>query len=348
MLNEVMKEVEKGSVKESKEGELSLFKYSQQCVFDDMWNDINKKCRGIIFNNQTGEIVARPYNKFFNLNERPETSYENVMKNLGQKFSITEKLDGSCIAIWYDGKVWRASTPGSMSSEQAKYAESIFPRYNFSEISQNHTYMCELISPWNRVVIDYGERDELILITAFTNEWEPKEVNRGFLDYVSDTTGLKKVKTINSDDIGAFLLSNVPDGEEGYVIRFSNGERIKLKGSWYFNLHNLIGNLSIKNMVEMVSEGNYHEVVKDLPDYIKDDFDDIYSQVITTKDKIDKEVCETWEKALREIKDVSNFKACAQLFSKHDTSAILFVMMRDKLDLIDSLTWKLVLKRLSE
>ena len=40
-----------------------LFKYNQNCVIEDAWNDINRQARGIIFYAPTAHIVCRPFDK---------------------------------------------------------------------------------------------------------------------------------------------------------------------------------------------------------------------------------------------------------------------------------------------
>ena len=57
---------------------------------------IRRECRGIIFDTATGEILRRPFHKFFNVNERDETQDHRV--DLSRPHAILEKLDGSMIA----------------------------------------------------------------------------------------------------------------------------------------------------------------------------------------------------------------------------------------------------------
>lgn len=346
VLRKIRKEVERGAVTERAIGSLSIFKYSQECVCDNMWNDDVVRCRGIVFDTDTGTIVCRPYDKFFNLNERPSTELKEVVNKLKtQSYMITEKLDGSCLSIWnYKGK-WCASTPGSISSEQAVYAmEQLFPKYNLDALPTDLTYVCEMIAPWNRMVVDYGDRNELVMVTAFENKWQCTEIAQGRVKMLADKAGLNFVEEIPCDDLESFLMKPVPEGEEGYVIRFSDGSRIKLKGAWYFKLHKLASLLSLKNVFEMVSEqpGAYDEVIEDVPDYIRKDFDDIYAQIMTTRDQVQHDVQQIWNS----VPDHTDFKACALVFKEHDTSPVLFAKMRGREDVLEQVTWKVVKNRL--
>jgi tRNA splicing ligase len=57
---------------------------------------MRRECRGLVFDNVTGELLSRPYHKFFNVNEKPETHVNKV--NLATPHVILEKLDGCCEA----------------------------------------------------------------------------------------------------------------------------------------------------------------------------------------------------------------------------------------------------------
>ena len=43
---------------------LSLYCYGRKAVYDNVWDDVTKRCRGLIVNRETGEIIARPFEKF--------------------------------------------------------------------------------------------------------------------------------------------------------------------------------------------------------------------------------------------------------------------------------------------
>ena len=59
----------------------------------DDYARIRRECRGIIFDSNTGDIIRRPFHKFFNVNEREET--QDHVIDLSRPHAILEKLDGS-------------------------------------------------------------------------------------------------------------------------------------------------------------------------------------------------------------------------------------------------------------
>ena len=65
------KEVKNKNVKRfvSKDEKLVGYNYTDQCTFDRAWNDVTKNSRGIVFEKDTGRVVAIPFPKFWNYSE---------------------------------------------------------------------------------------------------------------------------------------------------------------------------------------------------------------------------------------------------------------------------------------
>ena len=62
--------------------------------------------------------------------------------------------------------------------------------------------------------------------------------------------------------------------EEGWVIRFKSGLRLKVKGEEYKRVHNLISNLTPLSVWEILKNGgNINQIRQDLPEEFIDDFD---------------------------------------------------------------------------
>src|SRR5688500_16977767 len=64
-----------------------LFNYTQACQFANRWNWFERHSRGLILDTATGEVLARPFNKFFNYGERKPAPDVAIVE-------ITEKMDG--------------------------------------------------------------------------------------------------------------------------------------------------------------------------------------------------------------------------------------------------------------
>ena len=120
---------------------------------------IRRECRGIIFCNSTGNVIARRYHKFFNLNERPETTLKD-MENFGSHV-IMEKLDGSMVTpfITNDGVMRWGTKMGEtdVSKPISKFLDDN-PRYiEYSKImiSEGYTPIFEWCTRQQRIVLDY-------------------------------------------------------------------------------------------------------------------------------------------------------------------------------------------------
>ena len=345
-LSLIRKEVKAGSVTEKCYSNLSLFKYSNKCVYDNLWNSINKRCRGIIFNTRTGAVVARGFDKFFNLGEKSETEEKLILKKTGHvPFRVTEKMDGSlCLTFKSDG-MWLTSTPGSMESEQAIYARNVLlEKYDLSRIPDDVTLVCEFISPTDRKdkVVDYGNMDELILLTAFENKWDQTEVPCNRVALFAKNAGMKLVPVWS---VGPETITkiDIPNNTEGYVIAFQDGLRVKVKSLAYVKAHRLIADFSGKHIIDYIKDGSYRGAVQQLPEPKRVYFDDFYAQVLSLKGTIELEA-EEWAKQC----DPNDMKATSETLKNapRNIRPLVFGIVRHKP--MEDYLWKLVVERFKE
>lgn len=91
LLRRLREETANGYVRESRHGDLAVYKYTQACVIEGRWNSVTMKARGLVFNLATGERLTAPFEKFFNVEERPNTRYKYLPKC---GYVVHEKLDG--------------------------------------------------------------------------------------------------------------------------------------------------------------------------------------------------------------------------------------------------------------
>jgi RNA ligase len=304
LLNKLWQEVEAGRVTASQSGDLTIFKYTQETHIKDLWNDVNRQARGIIFATD-GTIVARPFAKFFNLNERPETHPERLP--WGEGVEVYEKLDGSCGTGYLkvakgdpfskvSYPIWHIATPGSMESDQAIEGTAILnqrisrtnlglspgmPTYALEHLPLDCTPVFEIIYPENRVVVDYGTTRELVLLAIFEHngeEWHPRRV-----DQIAELCGFRRPRRYDID-----LRGDIPfeENSEGYVARFGDGTRVKIKSPTYLRIHRLLNHLSPKGVVELIRGHEYGATVSQLPKEIAKDFDDIRAYVQSVYNEI--------------------------------------------------------------
>lgn len=235
--------------------DLMIWNYNNACQFDQAWDEYTMLARGLI-TDMEGNIVARPFKKFFNLNQTEETKLENIL-NLGQP-RIYEKLDGSLGIQYYDGDIPQIATRGSYASDQARWASDwIESRYKKDDFLEGYTYLYEIIYPNNRIVVDYGERAELVLL-AVVNTKTGQEA-----DYISEAKklDLSYATEIQGSSIQEILelLPQLTANEEGFIVKYNNGLRVKMKGNEYVRMHRLVTQTSSTSIWDMLRNGDSFE-----------------------------------------------------------------------------------------
>jgi len=215
---------------------ISIYNYSRTCQYENNWDEITKACRGLILD-QEGNVVAKGFDKFFNIEEHNPEEIPN------EPFEVFEKLDGSLgILFWYQGK-WIIATKGSFTSDQAVRAREILKKYNFEPIPKGYTTLVEIIYPENRIVCGYGDEESLVVLSMINNS-SGKELDYTSLLYISDETRMPVVKKYDAINDYKTLKSLISKDREGYVIRFRNGFRMKIKGEEYVRLHRILTGFS--------------------------------------------------------------------------------------------------------
>ena len=69
-------------IQEKSFGNISSFNFTKSAFYDKQWDDMTTKARGLFINVPKAKIVARSYDKFFNLGEREETKLEALQSRL--------------------------------------------------------------------------------------------------------------------------------------------------------------------------------------------------------------------------------------------------------------------------
>jgi len=115
-------------VRESKFGHISSFNFTKDAFYKNIWDEQTIKARGLFFNVENGEVVARSYEKFFNVNQRENTKLDNL-KNVFQ-FPVTAwvKYNGFLGLVGYDSArdTLLISSKSNPNSEFAGYFKDIF------------------------------------------------------------------------------------------------------------------------------------------------------------------------------------------------------------------------------
>lgn len=74
-------------IQEKKFGNISSFNFTNKAFYDKVWDEQTTKARGLYLDTMKGKVAARAYDKFFNVNERPETKFDMLQYKL--QFPVT-------------------------------------------------------------------------------------------------------------------------------------------------------------------------------------------------------------------------------------------------------------------
>ena len=301
-----------------KNAELYIYNYTNACQYAGNWNEITTMCRGLILDNQ-GNIVARPFNKFFNIEEH------KTIPTL--PFEVFEKMDGSLgILYWLNDKPYIA-TRGSFESEQAlKATDILYTNYShiFDKLKKDRTYLFEIIYPKNKIVLDYDFED-IILLAVIDNQTG--------LDLPLEDIGFQIVKKYDFNDLTTLKSLNW-DNKEGFVVKFSNSFRVKVKFAEYLRLHNILTNTSTLTIWENLKDN------KSLDSIILAVPDEFFDWVKKTVKELNDEYSLIENECKSNFKMFDTRKECAEYYKTKKYSSILFAMMDGK-D-YSKIIWKII------
>lgn len=275
-----------------------LFKYNQ--INSDFNEPICLEARGLILDSLDNfKVVRMAFKKFFNLGE-------GFAARLDWDTAVaTEKIDGSIMSVWFARGKWHLSTNGTIDAFKAELNgvgpyktfgelfESVLPLSWFeNNVSNYFAHMCytfELVSPYNKVVIDYPETKVYLLSIRNMNTLveypldEVAEFAKRFnltmpqFYYMNDEAGFRR------------LVEQMPEGHEGIVVRDENGERVKIKTLLYFEMHRAKNNgvITLERIVDLIRANDHYEFLSYFPEY-QSVFDDVKRQIDNTEVVVEK------------------------------------------------------------
>lgn len=328
--------IEKGLVSmqaHPEDANVCIFNYTQECQFSKAWDEVTKQCRGLILNISTGEILARPFPKFFNYQEHLANSWPVPDSTP----VVYEKLDGS-LGILYSlgGKPWIA-TRGSFTSEQAVWATNWW-RKNMAEatVLPGNTDLFEIIAPWNRIVVNY-DYEGLVHLATINNATGKN------MDF-SWTPPVRTVKTIPVTSLDELVKLDEANSE-GFVIHYPEHDlRMKIKFPEYVRLHKVVTGLSEIGIWEILSTtGDIKPLIEKVPDEFFKWVSKVSTELLDSFDKISDEA----EKIFEEVRALPTRKEQALAIQKHPSkySGIVFALLDGRGKQAADTVWKMIRPR---
>lgn len=232
---------------------ISSFNFKNTVFYDGTWSETNTKARGLFINTVSKQIVARSYDKFFNLNEMKETEID-TMKNtlsfpchsfvkengflgiMGLDFLSDEILFASKSLI--DGEFanyFKNIALSSLSEAQLATAKTMMNEKNISLVF-------EVIDPVNDPHIVEYTKPKIVLLDAIKRTPNFEKLSFEKLKFIASSLGVECKSPSSTfhtfEELNTWIDSIVENENilhEGFVIEDAAGFMFKIK-SYYYKL----------------------------------------------------------------------------------------------------------------
>lgn len=265
---------------------LRLYTYTDRCNYAGEWNRFTTAARGLVVDPRERRIVATPFPKFFNVGERGEAIP-------ALPFETMEKLDGSLIILFHHGSRWLAATKGSFDSAQALWAQQRLDALDLGALDRRLTYLAEAVYPENRIVVRY-DNPALVMLAAYDSNGS--ELSFDAVKATAEALDWPAAERHQFSSMAELIAHAdlLPKSAEGFVVRFSNGLRLKVKGAAYRRIHALISGVTPLAIWELMQASQMAGVREELPEEFWSDFDairgNLEARLAAIKDKT-REAC---------------------------------------------------------
>jgi RNA ligase len=302
---------------------LLIHNYTEKAQYENVWNAATLACRGLVVHAGTGMVLARPFTKFFNHGQPgvPEMDFDGPVR-------VTDKADGSLGIMFPAADGWAFATRGSFDSEQARHATAVFRDRYAARFTppEGLTVLVEIIYPSNRIVLDYGGLDDLVLLGAVdivTGRSHGPDAVPGWPGPVVDT--------FEHATLAEALAAPPRDNREGLVVHFTGPDtRLKIKYSEYVRLHRIVTGLNARVVWEAAGDGTLDTLLEPLPDEFHAWATKIADGLREEAAALAVEVEAAYEATLASLPEGWGRKEFAIAVSKHPARSCLFLRLDDK------------------
>jgi RNA ligase len=340
---------------------ISIYNYSRKTQYEGKWDDITLKTRGLVLDTE-GNVIAKSFDKFFNYEELVGNKWvESKIPN--EPFEVFEKMDGSLGILFNYNDEWILATKGSFTSDQAIRGMEILKKYRYEKLIKGFTYLFEIIYPENRIVCEYDFEDLILLAVVDNKDGYELRIHDDNIHLegirfrnLYNNLGFKVVKKYDGVRGYSELKSKILQNAEGFVIKFENGLRMKIKGEEYVRLHKILTELSTYDIWEHLKHG---KDVMELVEKVPDEFDKWVKEQVRALKYGHFAISGYCGKAhdyfrYGKYSDVDP-EPSKKEFAEHlkkvvdpNLHAIMFAMWDGKTDKADELIWKLIKPKYSK
>lgn len=208
-------------------------------------------------------------------------------------------VHNSLVQVYHYNNKWHVATSGSpdASGPVGAMSDKTFEdliwetwdkeSYDTSVLLPELTYLFELMTPYNRVVVRHDEA-KLVLIGIRHTETGGELSPSISMDHKSvKEFPLRSIQEIND------AFKNISGLEqEGFVVVDKNFNRVKIKHPDYVLAHQMVGSLTPKKVLDAVRRGEMDEVINYFPEWkdvftkVKSRLDDLTNQYMVEYNRI--------------------------------------------------------------
>lgn len=214
-----------------------ILKYTDRAHLSGHWCPVTTVFRGLVVTDDN-TVLARGLEKFHNA-----VDTDPAWLASHPRWVVTEKLDGSCGLIFADPDTGEpvVTTLGAFDSSQAEWAARWLtehhPRWR---PPPGWTTVVEIISPDNRIVVDYGDRAELVFLAAVPVGPGPSTQDHGVVRWPGPV--VRSWDPVGGGDVlELYRREDLNPGGEGFVAWCPvDDARVKIKFPGYLAVHRLV------------------------------------------------------------------------------------------------------------
>ena len=237
---------------------IASINFTESCFKKKTWNDLTVKARGLFVNKITGDVIARGYEKFFNYQERQDTTLNYIKNNYQFPLISYKKYNGYLGIISHFNNELMFFSKTTNVGEKAERFKEIFYKYTTEEyrkqlldilIEHNCSLTCEVIdTKYDPHIIKEYQDECIYLLDLIKNDLEyenleniyVKEIYLGIVklydmyDYQHILVKELDEVIMTPDELDNYIQRANKRTIEGFVIQSKDNKQLfKLKTDYY-------------------------------------------------------------------------------------------------------------------
>lgn len=242
-------------IQEKKFGNISSFNFTNKAFYDKVWDEQTVKARGLYLDTMKGKVTARSYEKFWNINERPETKFDMLQYKLQFPVTAYVKENGFLGIVSYneyEDELFVASKSTIDSQFAQWFKDMLYEKVSSDNLTKmkeyikenNVSFVFECVDMKNDPhIIEYPE-SELFLLDIVRNDMEFSKYEYDQMVDIANQFGLthkeKAFEIATWQEFYDWYYDILEEDYEynghkieGFVIEDSVGYMTKLKLTYY-------------------------------------------------------------------------------------------------------------------